>query len=329
MKRVVLYVTQIALLIAMLLPGYGAPSSKSTINFPTREIKLIVPWSPGGANDINARFLQPLFKEKFNVNIVVENVAGGSSGVGITQALSARPDGYTLGYASSSCLALIAQHMIDLKLDKMELICVAVEEPITMYTKANSKYSSLRQVLETNKANPGSIKFGKSGTFTTSYIFSSLLQREAGTKFTAIPFDGASRVVTEILGGHIDVGISNIGDIMTQVKEGSILPLVVFAEKRSPVIPNTPTAAELGYDVFSLGKITQASFIVAPKGLDPKVKTKLMSMFREVLASDKYKEFAAQRGFTIPDLKGEEDLNQYIQNVNQGFEVAAKEFPIQ
>ena len=268
-----------------------------------KEIKLIVPWNPGGANDINARFLQPLFKEKFNVDLVVENVAGGSSAIGINQVIQSNPDGYTLGYASSSYIALIAQDMVDFTVDDMDLIGVAVEEPITMYTKANSTYSTLEQVLEANKANPGKINFGKSGTFTASYVFTSLLQQQAGTQFTAVPFDGASRVITEILGGHIDVGMSNLGDIMSHVKEGTILPLVVFAKERSEVIPDTPTAEELGYDVFRLGDITQASFVMAPKGLDPEVKAELIRMFNEVFATEEYKAFAAERGFSIPSLQ--------------------------
>jgi len=298
------------------------------IDFPKREIKLIVPWSPGGANDINARFLQPMFKKMFNADLVVENLAGGSSAVGITQAMTARPDGYTLGYASSSYIALIAQNMVQLTLDNMDLIAVAVEEPITMYTKAKSTYTSLPQVLAANKAKPGSIKFGKSGTFTASYVFFSLLQRQAGTSFTVVPFDGASRVITEILGGHMDVGISNIGDIMTYVNDGVILPLVVFAKNRSTVLPNTPTAEELGFNVFALGDIIQASFIMAPKGLNPAVKAELQRMFNEAMATKEYRDFAAQRGFTVPQLN-EKELVKYIQGINIGFTAAAKEFPIQ
>lgn len=319
-----------SLLVAVMLLGGLSPwqDAKAAGNdFPTREIKLIVPWNPGGANDINARFLQPLFKKMFDVDLVVENVAGGSSAVGVTQAISARPDGYTLGYASSSYIALIAQNMVELTVDNMDLIAVAVEEPITMYTKAKSKYSSLKQVLEANKAKPGSVKFGKAGTFTASYVFSSLLQREAGTVFTAVPFSGASRVVTEILGGHMDVGMSNIGDIMTQVNEGEILPLVVFAKKRSAVIPDTPTAEELGYNVFALGDITQASFVVAPKGLNPAVTSKLQHMFNEVFATKEYREFSMKRGFSIPQL-GEDELKKYINGISVGFKAAAKEFPM-
>ncbi len=296
--------------------------------FPSREIKLIVPWSPGGANDINARFLQPLFKKMFNVDLVVENVAGGSSAVGITQAMSARPDGYTLGYASSSYIALVAQGMVELTVDNMDLVAVAVEEPITMYTKAKSTYTALKQVLEANKARPGSVKFGKSGTFTASYVFASLLQRQAGTAFTVVPFDGASRVVAEILGGHMDVGMSNIGDIMTQVNAGEILPLVVFAKKRSAVIPDTPTAAELGYNVFALGDITQASFVMAPRGLKPEVRAELRRMFTEAMATQEYRDFSAKRGFSIPQLN-EGELPKYINGISDGFKAAAKEFPIQ
>ncbi len=321
----------LSLALALMLLGTAITDcgAASKTNFPTREIKLIVPWSPGGANDVNARFLQPLFKKMFNVDLVVENVAGGSSAVGNTQALASKPDGYTLGYASSSYIALIAQGMVPLTVDNMDLIAVAVEEPITMYTKAKSTYSSLKQVIDANKAKPGSVKFGKSGTFTTSYIFASLLQRQAGTTFNVVPFDGASRVVAEILGRHLDVGMSNLGDIMSQVNEGEILPLVVFAKERSEAIPDTPTAAELGYDVFTLGDITQASFIMAPKGLKPEVKAELMRMFNEVMASKEYRDFAVKRGFSVPLLNKEEGLKKYINGVSVGFATAAKEFPLQ
>ena len=118
MRNRVLYGVLSVVLAAGLLTGCAGGKKE----FPNKEITVVVPWNPGGTNDLMARALQPVFKEKFNVELVVKNSPGGGSAVGITEVLTAKPDGYTVGLASSSFLALVAQGKAEADLDKVENI---------------------------------------------------------------------------------------------------------------------------------------------------------------------------------------------------------------
>ena len=132
MRNRLLYGVLSVVLAAGLLTGCAGGKKE----FPNKEITVVVPWNPGGTNDLMARALQPVFKEKFNVELVVKNSPGGGSAVGITEVLTAKPDGYTVGLASSSFLALVAQGKAEADLDKAENICLVAEEPVVLVAKS-------------------------------------------------------------------------------------------------------------------------------------------------------------------------------------------------
>ena len=174
-------------------------------DFPKKEITIIVPWNPGGTNDLMARGMQPVFMDMFGVNLVVQNTPGGGSAVGITEALTARPDGYTLGLASSSFLALIAQGIVQVDLDSVTNVCLVAEEPIILVAKANNgKFSDAQGMLEIAKSAPQSVSIGIPGSNNVNQAYATLFGQAAGTEFMFVPYDGGSRVISEVLGGNID-----------------------------------------------------------------------------------------------------------------------------
>lgn len=131
MRKKLMYGVMAIAMMASILTG----CSESKKEFPSKEITVVVPWNPGGTNDLMARALQPVFKEKFNVELVVKNSAGGGSAVGITEVLTSKPDGYTVGLASSSFLALVAQGKAEADISNMENICLVAEEPVVLVAK--------------------------------------------------------------------------------------------------------------------------------------------------------------------------------------------------
>lgn len=292
--------------------------------FPAKEITVVVPWNPGGTNDLMARALQPVFKDKFGVELVVKNSAGGGSAVGITEVLTSKADGYTVGLASSSFLALVAQGTAEADLTKIDNICLVAEEPIVLVTKEGGKYEDAGVFIDAAKVNPGQISIGVPGSNNVNQAYATLLGQAADTEFLFMPFDGGSRVITEIMGGHVDAGVLKPSEIVSQVAAGELRVLGVFNQDGLSTMPDVPTFESLGYDVFTLGQLRQVSYIMAPGGVKAEDKEKLASMFKEALESDAFKEFAAESGLVSEPITGSE-LDTFLGDVYTGLEKASKE----
>jgi len=301
--------------------GGNAGQKNAALDYPTKEITVIVPWNAGGANDVAARQLQPIFKEMFDVDLVIKNVAGGSSAVGITEAINAKADGYTVGFATSTYVGLAAEGSVSSDLEgDFENICLVMEDPIAIVAKAGA-YEDLNAFIEDARQRPGETVVAMSNTFGTAPVYMTHLQEVADIDTNLVCFDSGSRCVTEVLGGHVEVSCSNYGDFVAQVEAGEIEVLALMTQERSDVLPDVPTILECGYDVFGAGYIRQMSFMMAPKGLDPEVKEVLSKMFQDACQSDAYQAFAKERSFSSPGTIGSE-LDEIVAEVYNGLKLA-------
>ena len=275
----------------------AAPNtSASETTFPTKEITIVVPWNPGGTNDLMARAMQPAFKELYNVDLVVKNSPGGSSAVGITEVLTSKNDGYTVGLASSSFLILVAQGRMEADLASVENLSLVAAEPVVIVAKAGGKYENAQQFLEAAKASSGQVSIGIPGANTVNQAYSVLLGQAAEAQFNFVPFDGGSRVIADVIGGHIDAGALKPSEVINQVRSGELVVLGICSKEPLSALPEAPTFASMGYDLFTLGDITQASYVMAPAGLDPQVKDKLAEMFQAAIHSENFQTFASESG---------------------------------
>ncbi|MGI6128619.1 MAG: Bug family tripartite tricarboxylate transporter substrate binding protein [bacterium] len=322
MKKLVI-LALVLCLVAVMSVGCSSngQQSASAPDYPTKEITVVVPWNAGGANDVAARQLQPIFKDMFGVNLVVKNVAGGSSAVGITEAINAKADGYTVGFATSTYIGLAAQGSVSSDLENdFENICLVMEDPIAIVCKAGA-YENLEEFIEDARQRPGETVVATSNTFGTAPVYITLMAEQADIDTNMVCYDSGSRCVTEVLGGHVEVSCSNYGDFVSQVEAGEIEVLALMTPERSEVLPDVPTILECGYDVFGAGYIRQMSFMMAPKGLDPEVKETLSKMFQEACQSDSYQAFAKERSFTSPGIVGD-DLDGIVKEVYDGLKLA-------
>ena len=320
MRKKLMYGVMAIAMMASILTG----CSESKKEFPSKEITVVVPWNPGGTNDLMARALQPVFKEKFNVELVVKNSAGGGSAVGITEVLTSKPDGYTVGLASSSFLALVAQGKAEADISNMENICLVAEEPVVLVAKGNGKYQDAQSFISAAKEKKESVSIGVPGSNNVNQAYATLLGEAADADFLFMPFDGGSRVITEILGGHVDAGALKPSEVISQVRTGDLVILGVFNKEGLSSVPEVPTFESLGYDVFTLGQLKQVSYIMAPEKIGTEEKEKLASMFKEALESETFKAFAAESGLISEPITGDE-LDAYIADVYAGLEKASQE----
>ena len=318
--RVVTLVAMASLAMAGGLAGAQAQS-----DYPNKEIRWIIPWNPGGSNDIMARFLQPLLEEQ-GFKTVIENVPGGTGAVGMGQVATAKPDCYTIGNGTSSTLAIIAQEKAPLKNENFTHVIRLSVDPLILVVPGNSESDTLEAFVKHMKDNPGKVTIGTPGTNNLNHIFAAMTARGADVEYRHVPYPGGSRVVAELMGNQIEAGVLKPSETIEQIKAGDLKPLGVFGKKRLDVLPDLPTFEEAGIDVFPYGPVVQMGYIEAPAGLDPEVRKKLADAFEKALTSQKFKDFAAKSGFVVDPIR-DGDLDKEIEGVSGAIkQVADKTF---
>ena len=197
-------------------------------------------------------------------------------------------------------------------------------EPVVIVAKAGGKYENAQQFLEAAKASSGQVSIGIPGANTVNQAYSVLLGQAAEAQFNFVPFDGGSRVIADVIGGHIDAGALKPSEVINQVRSGELVVLGICSKEPLSALPEAPTFASMGYDLFTLGDITQASYVMAPAGLDPQVKDKLAEMFQAAIHSENFQTFASESGM-VPDPITGSELDTYLDNVFAGLQNASRE----
>jgi len=213
--------------------------------YPAREIKMIVPWASGGSTDIAARYLQKLVAED-GFRLIVENVPGASATIGLTRVANAAPDGYVIGMGTSSILSLAAQGLTSLRIDQFTSIANASTDPLLLLVPTAGGATTLEAFLEHMKQNPGKVSMGTSGNNNITHIFCIMTARAAGTDFIHVPYPGGARVITDLVGKHIEAAVLKPSESKSQIDAGLARPIATFTEKRLSWYPNVPTFKEKG-----------------------------------------------------------------------------------
>lgn len=298
-------------------------TSLSSAQYPDREVRWVIPWNAGGSNDIMARFLQPILAKE-GLRVVVENVPGGTGAIGMGQVATARPDGYTVGMGTSSTLSIIAQGKAPLKNEQFTHIIRVSVDPLILVVPAKSPHKTLDDFMAHLKANDGKVTIGTPGTYNINHIFAEMTARGAQVAYRHVPYPGGSRVVAELMGQQIEAGVLKPSETMEQIKAGDLRPLGVFAMERLEVLPEVPTFADRGVDVFPFGPVLQMAYIAAPARMDPKTRETLTAKLRAGIESAEFRKFAEDNGFLIAPLSGEA-LDAEIQAVAKAIATVAEQ----
>jgi len=294
--------------------------------FPSREIKMIIPFSAGGATDIMARKLQPIMMDKFGVNLVVLNKEGGNSAVGLTELITAPADGYTVAIASSTILILMGQGQVKWGIEKFTNISLLSEEPMLLLVKNDAPWKTLDEFMNYVKENPGKIRAGTAAGKSVNHAMAISAGRSIDSEITHVPFKGASLALPALMGGHVECCVLKPSDSMAQIRAGEVRPLGIFRNSRIDPLPDVPTFEEKGYDVFPYGPVDQISFIVAPAGISEEVRGKLTDMFKEAVLSTQFQEYGKSAGFVSQPVTGKE-FDDYLAKLSSALkEVAEKIF---
>lgn len=217
--------------------------------WPAKPLHVIVNVAPAGTADVTARLLAPRLAEALGQGVVVDNRGGGDGYVGIDAVVRADPDGYTLLYAPGSRI-MIAPHIVQRSdLDPVKsLLPVAPTGRISLFllTHPGVPANDLAAFLRYARANPGKLNFGTPGNGTAPHIAGEIFSREAGIKWTHVPYKGAGPVLKDLLGGQIDLAFDS-GTGLPQAKAGKLRLLAVAASRRRADFPDAPTFEEAGF----------------------------------------------------------------------------------
>jgi tripartite-type tricarboxylate transporter receptor subunit TctC len=276
--------------------------------YPERPIKLVVALAPGGPADTAARVFAPYFSEQLGQSIVIENRTGASSVVGTESVVRAPADGYTLLFGSSSSFAVNPAVMKNLRFDvqkDLKLIGLVSYTPHVLVVRASLAVDTLADLIRLAKAQPGKLTYASSGAGGAIHLASELFKREAGLDIVHIPYRGGGPAVMGLLSGDVDVFINDASTTVENIRAGKLKALAMAWTKRSPLLPEVATFAELG-----LPAVVSSSWfgLAAPADTPTDVIGRLAVAMPPVFASPGYQARIEKLGLEQFTLNAEQSL---------------------
>jgi tripartite-type tricarboxylate transporter receptor subunit TctC len=274
-----------------------APShAQAPSKFPERMVRLVVPYTPGGAVDITARVLAQELNKLWGQPVVVENKPGGAGVIGANTVAKATPDGYTLFLTDDGVLVSMPFFQEKMPYDTLtDLVSVGIVGMFPYMFVANTalKVKSLPELVAAAKARPGAIDYATNGIGGTHHLAWERFQRSAGVNFNHIPYKSAAPALQDVIADRVPLMLVAVSTAFPYIKDGKLVSLAVGSLERSPHMPDVPTVAESGFPGF---EAIAWQGVLAPKGTPPALVEKISSDLRKVTQSKAYKDGLVQRG---------------------------------
>ena len=297
MKRIV------SLAIALLMYAAGPAFAQ---DYPTRPIRILVPYAPGGISDIAARIVGAKLTEAWGQQVAVENRPGGNGFIAVTDAARAAPDGYTLVMVTTGDVAVNPALFKDIPYDvvrDLAPITAVSDAPMVLATNGDSPYKSVADVVAAAKARPGMLNVCTPGYGSINQLVLESIALDNGTKFVHVPYKGGAPAAQALVAGDIPLGILASSTVAPYVPSGRVRVLAITTGQRSPLNPEWPTLAQEGAGDISASNWTA---LLAPKNTPQPIIDKLQAKVVEILNMPDVKaRFAAGGVSTIPSTPAE------------------------
>jgi tripartite-type tricarboxylate transporter receptor subunit TctC len=278
----------------------AAPAQAQT-KYPERPITMIVPFAAGGPTDIIARIVGESMSKTLGQQVVVENVAGAGGTTGITRALTAAPDGYTIAMGHLGTFSAAPATYPGLKYDPingMQAIGLAGGTPILIVAKKDLAPKDLKEFVALVKASPDKLNEAHAGVGSVSWTTCTLLKGQLGVpKLNSVAYRGTGPALNDLVSGQIDFMCDQIVSVSEQVKAGTIKAYAIASAERSPALPNIPTTKEAGLPEY---QIEAWNGLAAPKGTPKEVVDKLVDALDKALNDENVKKRLLDLGTVIP-----------------------------
>jgi tripartite-type tricarboxylate transporter receptor subunit TctC len=251
-------------------------------DYPTKTIKLIAPFAPGGSVDIVGRILAQKMTESLGQTVVVENKPGASGMIGADMVAKSPPDGYTL-LVNSSIHVIVPSLFSKVPYNALEdLVAVgqATEVPMVMLTGANSRAKSVQDVIAWAKAEPG-VAYASAGSGSSAHLAGEVFRKATGVSLTHIPYKGSGAAMADVIGGQVPLMFDALTAAMGHIQGNKMRALAVSSQQRSPILPDVPTFQELKMPQMNL---STWHGVWAPKGTPPAIVKKLNAEIARIVA---------------------------------------------
>jgi len=315
MKKVIWVFLALVLTTGMVFAAAGqqqAASGSALGNYPSKPIRCIVPFAPGGGTDAFVRTVMKYLKLPQSVAVV--NIEGATGLVGAMEGYHSPNDGYTIiAHMPINLLGMTLSGQAQIELWKeLEPICWAVTDYEGTFTNKQSGFKSIEEVVAYAKAHPGELKWGVVGARSLTMVMALRIIEGLGLKglVTIVPYDGGSEIRTALMGNHIQLSNNSLGDFSSVIQSGDALPLIVISETRTNLSPNTPTTVEKGLkDITTL--VPRGFF--APPGTNPAQLRYLEAAFKLVIENPEFVTELSKfntDAFFVPGLEGRKRVEE-------------------
>ena len=274
--------------------------------YPTKPIRMIVPFPPGGGTDILSRLVANKLTEISKWTVVPDNRAGAVGTIGIAEAARAAPTGYDIVMGQKDNMVVAPWLYKNLSYDPTkDLVAVAhvAYTPIVIVTSVNSRFKSLADVVTAAKAGPDTLTYGSPGNGTTIHLAGEIFKSAANIKIRHIPYKGSNPALMDVLAGNVDLMVSSLPSAMAQIKGGKLRPLAVTSAHRSSSLPDVPTVAELGYKDFD---VSTWYGLFMPAGTPKEIVTTVNTEVNKLLALPEMKAAIHAQGAELQNMTAEQ-----------------------
>lgn len=294
-RRALVTCLTVAPLIAVIPLSARADAAAS---YPSKPVRVVVPYTPGGFNDTLARVVGRKLQDAWGQPFVVDNRPGGGTVIGTENGLKAAPDGYTLTIASFPTVVnqyLYKKLPYDTSKDIAPII-VAGATPNLLVVRTDSPFKSMKDLITAAKKEPGRFNYASAGNGTSLHLAMEYFKSVVGINLTNIPYKGSAPMITDLLGGQVDVMFDNFPNAQPHVKAGKMRALAITSATRSPAFPDVPTVAEQGYPGF---EVSPWYGFIAPAGTPRPILEKLNVEINKILAMPDVKAVFDAQGVTV------------------------------
>ncbi len=286
--------------VATAMLALAAPAAHAQADYPTRPIKLILPFPPGGGADLTARSLAQKMGETMGQSIVVENKPGANGALGTEAVAKSAPDGYTLLVTDRGSLAVNPHLYAKLGYDPLRdfaFVGIATDGPYVLVANPSLNVKTVAELTAASKAKPGTINYASFGIGSMPQMNLEALNRKLGIDLVHVPYKGAGPASQAVVAGEVGVTIASVPAVQGFIKDGRLRALAVGSDKRFAVLPDVPTMKEAGVD----GDILVPTFfaLLAPAGTPPAIVAKLNAEMKKALADPALAERLTAAGLVV------------------------------
>jgi tripartite-type tricarboxylate transporter receptor subunit TctC len=293
------FIKPIALTVAAIASLLNPVLSSAQSQYPNKPINFIVPYGAGGGADSRSRQIAQKMSILLNQPIIVDNKPGAGGNIGTEFIARSAPDGYTIGMGNFAPMAVNKTLFGNLRYDPeadLSPIVLIEKGPLILVVNPNSPYKTVKDIVDAAKAKPGELTFSSGGIGGSHQLSAELFKQSAGIDMIHVPYKSGSAGLTDLMAGNVSMMFDQMYSAMPSIKADKLRPIAITSKKRSPLLPNLPSFAEVGYPKV---EVLNWQGLIAPKGTPKAIIDKLNAAANEALKDPQLRELMLSQGNEI------------------------------